>query len=131
MSDAPRSSTSPVAALVGIVVAGIIWGTIPLVLRSADGSSLVKVFFRVFFAGIGIACWMATTGRLAELRGLGTRKLAQVAVQGAILTVNWVLFLTALDLTNVATAELLAYTGPVFVALLAPFVIKELSLIHI
>jgi drug/metabolite transporter (DMT)-like permease len=46
-------------------------------------------------------------------------------VQGAILTVNWVLFLTALDLTNVATAELLGYMGPVFVAALAPFVTKE------
>jgi len=33
--------------------------------------------------------------------------------------------LTALDMTNVATAELLAYTGPVFVAVGAPFVTGE------
>jgi drug/metabolite transporter (DMT)-like permease len=68
---------------------------------------------------------MAATGRLGELGGLGRRKLASVALQGAILTLNWALFLTALDLTNVATAELLAYTGPVFVALLAPLVTGE------
>ena len=49
----------------------------------------------------------------------------QVAGQGVILTVNWALFLTALDLTDVATVELLAYTGPVFVTALAPFVTGE------
>ncbi|MRR13507.1 hypothetical protein EG835_13885, partial [bacterium] len=41
------------------------------------------------------------------------------------LTLNWFLFLSALDLTTVATAELLGYTGPVFVAALAPFVTGE------
>jgi drug/metabolite transporter (DMT)-like permease len=46
-------------------------------------------------------------------------------IQGVVLTVNWVLFLTALDMTNVATAELLGYMGPVFVAVLAPFVTRE------
>jgi drug/metabolite transporter (DMT)-like permease len=46
-------------------------------------------------------------------------------LQGVILTANWVMFLKALELTNVATAELLAYTGPVFVAALAPFVTGE------
>jgi drug/metabolite transporter (DMT)-like permease len=125
MPDTPRSSSSNAPALAAIVAAGLIWGTIPLVMRAADGASLVKVFFRVFFAGIGIAGWMAATGRLSELRRLSRRKLGQVAVQGVVLTVNWVLFLTALDLTNVATAELLAYTGPVFVALLAPLVTGE------
>jgi len=68
---------------------------------------------------------MAATGRLSEVTGLGRRKLGQVAVQGAILTLNWVFFLSALDMTSVATAELLGYTGPVFVAAFAPFVTGE------
>jgi drug/metabolite transporter (DMT)-like permease len=51
--------------------------------------------------------------------------LLQLVGVGVILTVNWVLFISALDLTNVATAELLGYLGPVFVACLAPFVSKE------
>jgi drug/metabolite transporter (DMT)-like permease len=59
------------------------------------------------------------------VRALPRRKLLQVAFQGVILTVNRVLFLTALDMTNVATAELLGYTGPVFVAALAPMVTGE------
>jgi drug/metabolite transporter (DMT)-like permease len=68
---------------------------------------------------------MTATGGWAEVRSLPRRRLWQLVVQGVILTVNWVLFLTALDLTNVATAELLGYMGPVFVAALAPFLTKE------
>lgn len=120
-SDRRRSLTG----LALIAVAGVIWGTIPLVLRAADGASVIKVFYRVLFAGVVLAVWMAATGGLAEVRRLPRRKLLQLAGQGAILTVNWVLFLTALDLARVATAELLGYMGPVFVAALAPFVTGE------
>ena len=104
--------------LVRVVFAGLIWGTIPLVLRAADGASVVKVFYRVFFAAIAIA---AVDARDADARrevtGLSRAQAGcRSRRKGVILTLNWVLFLSALDLTNVATAELLGYTGPVFVA---------------
>ncbi len=105
--------------------AGLVWGSIPVVLHAADGASVIKVFYRVFFAGIVLVAWMTATGGWAEVVKLPRRKLWQLVGQGVILTVNWVLFLTALDMTNVATAELLGYMGPVFVAALAPFVTKE------
>ncbi len=108
-----------------VAIAGVIWGTIPLVLRAADGASVIKVFYRVFFAAVTLAIYMLVTGRFSEITGLSRSKLLQVAGQGVILTLNWVLFLSALDRTNVATAELLGYTGPVFVAALAPFVTGE------
>jgi len=117
--------TERIFALAQVAFVGVIWGTIPLFLRAADGSSLVKVFFRCLFATVGLVVWMASTGRTREVTGLDRRKLAQVAIQGVILTANWALFISALDRTNVATAELLGYTGPVFVAALAPFVTRE------
>jgi len=116
------------ASLIGLAMvggAGLIWGSIPVVLHAADGASVVKVFYRVFFAGLVLSAWMAASGGWAELRSLPRAKLRQLVVQGSLLTVNWVLFLTALDLTNVATAELLGYMGPVFVAAFAPMVTKE------
>lgn len=113
------------SGLISVGAAGLIWGSIPLVLRAADGASVIKVFYRVLFAGVVLVAWMAATGRLGELRALSRHKLTQLVVQGVVLTVNWVLFLTALDLTKVATAELLGYLGPVFVAALAPFVTGE------
>ena len=112
-------------ALARVAFAGVIWGTIPLVLRAADGASVVKVFYRVFFAAGGILLWMAATRTLGQVTGLPRRKLLQVALQGVLLTLNWVLFLSALDRTSVATAELLGYTGPVLVAVFAPFVTGE------
>jgi drug/metabolite transporter (DMT)-like permease len=111
--------------LARVAAAGLIWGTIPLIIRYADGASVIKVFFRVFFAALVVGAWMLVSGRWRELTRLPARKWRQLSAQGLILTLNWVLFLTALDLTNVATAELLAYTSPVFVAALAPFVTRE------
>ncbi len=124
-SAAASHSRAHLIGLARIALAGVIWGTIPLVLRAADGASIIKVFYRVAFAGVAILIYMVATRRMGEVTGLTRAKLLQVAVQGVILTVNWALFLSALDLTNVATAELLGYTGPVFVAVLAPFVTGE------
>jgi len=124
MTTSTRRSDS-LGGLLRIAAAAVVWGTIPLVLRAADGASAVKVFYRVAIAGVAMLAWMAVRGRLGELTALSRRKLLSVAGQGVLLTVNWLLFLTALDMTKVAVAELLGYTGPVFVAALAPFVSKE------
>lgn len=124
----PDVSSDPRQRLHGlarIALAGLIWGSIPLVLRAADGASAVKVFFRVFCAWLVIAGWLAANGGWREVASLSRAKLLQVVGQGLILTLNWFLFLTAIDMTTVATAELLGYTGPVFVAALAPYVTGE------
>jgi drug/metabolite transporter (DMT)-like permease len=125
MTPPAHTRSDSLGGLLRIAAAAVVWGTIPLVLRAADGSSAVKVFYRVAFAGIAMLVWMVVRGRLGEITSLSRRKLLSVAGQGVLLTVNWLLFLTALDMTKVAVAELLGYTGPVFVAALAPFVSKE------
>ncbi len=125
----PNTATDSRERLIGlarVATAGLIWGSIPLLLRASDGTaSVVKVFYRVFFAGLVIGAWMLLSGRISELRTVSRGKLLQVVVQGLVLTLNWFLFLTALDMTAIATAELLGYTGPVFVAALAPLVTGE------
>ena len=116
------------ASLTGILLvaaAGLVWGTIPIALAAAKSAPVIAVFARVLIAGVVMAGWMAATRGWREVSGLPRKKVVQLLIQGVVLTVNWVLFLTALDMTNVATAELLGYMGPVFVAVLAPFVTKE------
>lgn len=122
---APGGRRAQLIGLLLVGAAGLVWGSIPVALHAADGASVIKVFYRVFFAGVVLSLWMSASGGWREVRDLPRTKLRQLVAQGVILTVNWVLFLTALDLTNVATAELLGYMGPVFVAALAPFVTKE------
>ncbi len=124
-SDSHADPKERLIGLARVATAGLIWGSIPLLLRAADGASVVKVFFRVLCAALVIGGWMLASGGWRELQGLPSAKWRQVIGQGLILTLNWFLFLTALDMTDVATAELLGYTGPVFVAALAPFVTGE------
>ncbi len=115
-------------SLVGLLLvgaAGLVWGTIPIALAAAKSAPVIAVFARVLIAGAVMALWMTATHGWREVTALPRKRMWQLVVQGVVLTVNWVLFLTALDLATVATAELLGYMGPVFVAGLAPFVTKE------
>ena len=114
-----------ITGLLWVAAAGLIWGTIPLVLRAANGSPLVKVFYRVAVAAVVLLVVTAARGGLGEFRHMGRRTLLRLAGQGVILAVNWLLFIYALDMTKVAVAELLGYTGPVLVAVFAPFVSGE------
>lgn len=116
------ATSDRLSGLVRIALTGVVWGTIPLALRAADGDPTVKVFYRVLFAALVAGGWMLVSGRWRELATLDRGKLRQVALQGLLLTANWLLFLSAFEFTEVATVELLGYTGPVFVAALTPFV---------
>lgn len=111
--------------LVRIALAAVSWGTIPLLVRAVDASPLVIVFWRVVFEGLTIGLLLAVRGRLGELKRLSRRSLLVLAGQGLMLALNWVLFFSALKLTDVAVAVLLAYCGPIFVTALSPLVTRE------
>lgn len=108
-----------------VLTASFIWGTIPLLLRQVDGSSLIKVFFRVFFACIAVSAWLLVSGRWRKILEVPRSMAIQLLIQGVILGINWMLFLGAFERASVAVVELLGYMGPVFVTLLAPLVIGE------
>jgi drug/metabolite transporter (DMT)-like permease len=66
--------------------------------------------------------YLLITRKIAALRALDRRSVLALVAVGALLAANWILFLGALTMTRVAVAELLGYTGPVFVVALAPLV---------
>lgn len=113
------------AGLARIAFAGVIWGSIALFSRQVDTNAFVIVFWRVTFAGLAIAAFLASRGRLGELFALPTRRKLALAAMGSALALNWVLFFSALKLTDVAVAVLLSYCGPIFVTAFAPVVTKE------
>lgn len=125
MTTMTDNSRERLSGLARVALAGLIWGTIPLLIRASDGPSILKVFFRMSTAGVTVFGWLVVSGRLRELTCLTREKVVQVGIQGLILTLNWTLFLTAIDLAHVATAELLGYLGPVFVAAFAPMISGE------
>jgi len=120
-----KLTTKRIIGIACIVFSSLLWGTIPLILREIDGSPFIKVFARVFVAFFVVGIWLLVSGRWRIIKRLDWFTVRWLLAQGALLALNWVLFFGAFDRTNVATVELLGYMGPVFVALLVPFVLKE------
>ncbi len=113
------------SGLLRIGLAGVIWGSIPIFVRMVETSPLVIVFWRVAFGAAAALVYLVVTGRLKDLARLERRSVLALLAVGVLITVNWILFLGALTMTRVAVAELLGYTGPVFVAALAPLITRE------
>jgi drug/metabolite transporter (DMT)-like permease len=109
--------------LAKVAIAATIWGSIPVLVRAVDASAFVIVFWRVFFAGLVLAAYLILSGRIREVVELPRRKKLALVAMGALLTLNWVLFFSAIRLTDVAVAVLLGYLGPVFVAVLSPAIL--------
>ncbi len=111
--------------LLRIGLAGIVWGSIPVFIRMVDVSPFVIVFWRVVFGGAVALVYLLATRKLGALRRLDRRGVLALVAVGVLLAANWVLFLGAIAMTRVAVAELLGYTGPVFVVALAPLIGRE------
>jgi drug/metabolite transporter (DMT)-like permease len=120
-----KIASKRVIGILCIIFPSLLWGLIPLILRNVDGSSLIKVFFRVFFALLAGSIWFAVSGRWRKIKELNRRQVRWLLAQGALLGFNWILFFGAFERTDVATVEFLGYMGPVFVALLAPLLLKD------
>lgn len=120
-----RGDSRATRGLALIAIAATMWGAIPIFVREVDASPLVVVFWRVAFALVVSVVALPFTGGLASFRALTWKTKGALALQGALLALNWVLFFTGLQWADVAVAELLAYCGPVFVAALAPPVLGE------
>lgn len=119
------SKNRHLVGVLAILLSALIWGTLPIVLRYINGATHVTVFYRVFFAFLSISVIFLTGGRTAQLKAPDRRTVIIMAQQGALLGINWMLFLGAFRYAQVATVELLGYAGPLIVTLLAPFVLKE------
>lgn len=114
-----------IGGLFRVALAAMTWGTIPIFVRMVHAHPAVIVFWRVVFAaGVAIAN-LALTKRLGALKALSRRRFAALIAMGCLLALNWGLYLGSLKLTTVAVAVLLAYLGPVFVAVLTPVLSSE------
>ncbi len=113
------------SALLKVALAAVTWGTIPLFVRAVHTNAVVIVFWRVVFAGAAIGAVGLVTGQLKTWRAVPVRRRFAILGMGVLLALNWVLYLSAMQLTSVAIAALLGYCGPVIVAVFTPLVAKE------
>ena len=97
----------------------------PLI-RFAQGeaSSLVIAAYRMGLSGL-ILLPLAVPRHNAELRKLTPGQLALAALSGLFLALHFATWILSLEYTSVASSVVLVTTNPLWVALLAPWFLKE------
>jgi drug/metabolite transporter (DMT)-like permease len=100
---------------------GLTWGFIAIVVRELDVPAMAIVFYRVLFAVGAISLVLVVMGR----RDLFRIPRPAVLGLGVLLALHWSSYFAAIKETSVASAVLVTYAGPIFMALIAPMLIGE------
>ncbi|MGI8512213.1 MAG: DMT family transporter [Solirubrobacteraceae bacterium] len=106
-----------------LLIAGcaLSWGVVGLIVREVPLPALTIVAFRVMFSAVAILGVLVVLGRTAALRDPPPVFL----VLGALLALHWGLYFSAIKETSIASAVLVTYSGPIFMAMIAPRLIGE------
>lgn len=105
-----------------LLAAGVVAASFgPILLRLAtDAEPLALALWRCAAAALVLAPFARSA-----LRQMSARELSLCALSGVFLAVHFATWITSLELTTVATSVLLVSTAPIFVALVAPWIVSE------
>jgi drug/metabolite transporter (DMT)-like permease len=104
-----------------IAACALTWGFVGIVVREVDQPALAIVFFRVVLSAGFVALALVAVGRRDLLRP----PPRAVFWLGVLLAAHWGLYFAAIKETSVASAVLITYAAPIFMAMLAPVLIRE------
>ncbi len=110
-------------AILGAILA-VSTASIFIRLAQREAPSLVIAAFRLTFASLILAP-IALTRHPAELRNLTRRELLLGLLSGLFLALHFATWISSLEYTTVASSVVLVSTSPLWVALLAPVVLRE------
>jgi len=119
----PRSLSPYLALVIGVIAAS----TASLFIRYAHQEhvpSLIIAAFRLSLAAL-LLTPVALHGHRTELRRLPRRSYGLAVVSGILLAVHFASWITSLEYTSVLVSVVLVSTSPLWVALLAPLLIRE------
>ena len=103
--------------------ATFIWGSIPIFSVWCGLPSPVFVFFRVLFAFPFV--FVYSLKKIGKEGLLDLKPALPLVLSGIALSLNWIFFFWAIQITDIATAVVLYYFGPVFTIILAVLFLKE------
>jgi DME family drug/metabolite transporter len=106
-----------------LVAVAASWGFVSIIAAAVELPAEVLVFWRCLLAAASLPVLLLALGRLASIRL--DRHRVRVLALGALLALHWFLFFAAVKRSSVAVAILTVYTAPIFVAVLAPRVLRE------
>ena len=122
-SAVPRRSTLTLGLLAGILAAS----TAAIFIRFAQhegAASIVIAAARLTIASLLLAP-VALTRYQSDLSHLSRREMGLAMLAGLFLALHFATWITSLQFTSVASSVLLVTTTPLWVALLAPLVLRE------
>lgn len=106
-----------------VAAAAIIWGSNGVIVNLAPYEPHTVAFFRVLFASLTLLPVVLLTRKGELMRA--ARQWKTMLSLGCLLALGWSLLFHSMKLIAIANAVLLNYTAPIFVALLAPLVLRE------
>jgi drug/metabolite transporter (DMT)-like permease len=121
-----RSATSPFKISIGLLTAILAVSAASLFIRFAqrEAPSLVIAALRLTFATL-LLTPIAITHHRKELSSLTRRELLLGLLAGFFLAIHFATWISSLEFTTVASSVVFVSTGPLWVALLSPILLKE------
>jgi drug/metabolite transporter (DMT)-like permease len=106
-----------------VAAAAVIWGSNGVIVNLVPYDAYTVAFFRVVFASLTLLPVVLLT-RKREVMSAARHWKIMLSL-GCLLALGWALLFHSMKLIAIANAVLLNYMAPIFVALLAPLVLKE------
>jgi drug/metabolite transporter (DMT)-like permease len=110
-----------------IIAAILIWSSLGIFIRKIDLPNQCIIFYTATIAGVIQFLLLMSTGLLKKVKQSDTspRNVLLLVLSPFCFIANTMLFYFAFRNTTIANAVLTHYTAPVFVAVLAPLLLKE------
>ena len=124
MADPARPSRLQVLAVCAVAVMALSTASIFIKKAQVTTPSLVVAAYRLAFSALLLLPFALTRGR-AELRRLTRRDLVLALISGVFLALHFATWIASLEYTSVTSSVVIVCTSPLFVALLAPFTLRE------
>jgi len=106
-----------------VAIAAVIWGSNGVIVNWVHLNPYVIAFFRVLFASLTLLPLVLLTHRREIMEA--ARAWKSMLALGVLLSLGWGFLFQSMKLIAIANAVLLNYMAPIFVALLAPILLKE------
>lgn len=123
MNTPTKPSVSPHVVL-ALGIFAVASSSLLIRFAQAEVGSLVIAAYRMALSAL-ILIPLTLPRHSGELRGLSRRGVALAALSGVLLAVHFASWILSLEYTSVASSVVLVTTNPLWVALLAPLVLKE------
>jgi drug/metabolite transporter (DMT)-like permease len=113
--------------IIEIIIATLIWGTLGVIIKSIEMEPASIVAYRSLIAVPIMIFLLRKKVHLIKNKKKEKKKgnFMLLVLSGIAITLAWTAHFSAFKLTSIANTVILLYTGPVYVAVLSPLLLKE------